>query len=185
MRSRDRPPSGLPLAAWTAHLRFGLSHPVTGGSHHERNEGSRRACCHRRPNCSRHLFRCWVVLPRGPGPMRRVCAPLQSGRGQSGLSPPYLRQPRCRPIIWFCPIAGWRLARSAQLPPISPHMPSDRTIGGLVAKLDVLRIECPTCADADAPSKRRDLRLGFGSRSGRAARPSAATISGTQLSRTI
>ena len=28
---------------------------------------------------------------------------------------------------------------------ISEHMSSDGTIGGLVGKLDVLRIECPTC----------------------------------------
>jgi hypothetical protein len=26
-----------------------------------------------------------------------------------------------------------------------PRMPSDGTIGGLVGRLDVLRIECPTC----------------------------------------
>jgi hypothetical protein len=56
--------------------------------------------------------------------MRRVCGPLQPGWGQSGLSPPYLRQPRCRPIIWFRPIAGWHLAGGAQLSSLITAGPS-------------------------------------------------------------
>jgi hypothetical protein len=112
----ERSGRGRPLDSRSACHRFDpVPRRVTEGTLHDWKDAFRRACCRRRPSFSWHLSRCWVVLPRGPEPMRRVCAPLQPGRGQSGLSPPYLRQPRCRPIIWFCPIAGRCLAGGAEL----------------------------------------------------------------------
>ena len=120
------------------------SRRVTGGSRHEWKEGSRRACSYHRPSCSLYLSRCWVVLPRGPKPMRWVCAPLQPGRRQSGAPSGNLRQPRRRPIIWVCPSAGWRLAGGAQLSSLmrrDPHDDPPQRYQGLELARVVIRLE--------------------------------------------
>jgi hypothetical protein len=47
-------------------------------------------------------------------------------------------------VAWVRRVSSWRLG-TRRFPGQAAHMPGDGTIGGLVGKLDVLRLECPTC----------------------------------------